>query len=189
MTLQPGLPAYDDNRKFPARVWRAVELTRKNDFPLACTPEVGRLLQLLAAGAGRICELGTAYGVGAAWLTSGMSSHATLLTVEVDPHRAECARKLFADNRSVEVATGDWTIATERGWFDLVFSDGGPKRRPGDPEKLLPLVRPGGLLVLDDYTPGLQNDVSRQIWFESEHYRAVEVTLTPESAVIVAARR
>ena len=66
MTNQAGLPTYDDERRFPALVWQAVELTRRNGFALACMPEVGRLLQLLAAGADRICELGTAHGVGAA---------------------------------------------------------------------------------------------------------------------------
>ncbi|HEV2476709.1 MAG TPA: SAM-dependent methyltransferase, partial [Candidatus Dormibacteraeota bacterium] len=91
MTHQPGLPAYDDERKFPTLVWQAVELTRRKEFALACMPEVGRLLQLLAAGAERLCELGTAYGVGAAWIASGMRSSATLLTVERDADRAAAA--------------------------------------------------------------------------------------------------
>ncbi|HKC20457.1 MAG TPA: class I SAM-dependent methyltransferase [Candidatus Dormibacteraeota bacterium] len=189
MTRQPGLPAYDDERKFPALVWRAVELTRRNEFPLACTPEVGRLLQLLAAGAWRLCELGTAYGVGSAWLASGMRSGATLLTVEKDLDRAGAARELFRGVPTIEAVAGDWSVALARGPFDLLFSDGGPKREPGDPEKLLPLLRARGLVVLDDYTPGIENDVARQIWFENPAYRAIEITLTPESAVILARRR
>lgn len=189
MTHQPGLPAYDHERNFPALVWRAVELSRKSDFAKASVPEVGRLLQLLAGGARRICELGTAYGVGAAWIQSGMARGATLLTVEVDPQRAELAGALFAGTPSVEALFGDWTIALDRGPFDLLFSDGGPKRNPGDPEKLLPLLRNGGVVVLDDYTPGQRNDVSRQIWLESDIYRAVELTLTPDSAVLLATKR
>jgi predicted O-methyltransferase YrrM len=186
VTQQPGLPTYDDRRNFPVLVWQAVELTRANEFPLACTPEVGRLLQLLAAGAGRVCELGTAYGVGAAWIASGMRPHATLLTVEQDSNRAAGARSLFQGRKSVEVVTGDWSLALDRGPFDLLFSDGGPKRVPGDPEKLLPLVSAGGLVVLDDYTPGVENDVGRQIWLNNDAYRAIEVPLTPETAVILA---
>ena len=189
MTYQPGLPAYDDERNFPSLVWRAVELSRKNAFALASVPEVGRLLQLLASGATRICELGTAYGVGAAWIQSGMARGATLLTVEVDPHRAELATALFGSTPSVEVVAGDWTVALDRGPFDMLFSDGGPKRNPGDPEKLLPLLRDGGVVVLDDYTPGRRDDASREIWLDNELYRAVELTLTLDAAVIVATKR
>jgi len=83
-------------------VWQAVELTRRNEFALACTPEVGRLLQLLAAGAERLCELGTAYGVGAAWIASGMHTNGTLLTVKKDPDRAAGARSLFRGHPSIE---------------------------------------------------------------------------------------
>ena len=189
MTLQPGLPAYDDERRFPALVWLAVELTRRNEFAKACIPEVGRLLQLLAAGADRVCELGTAYGVGAAWIASGMHPGATLLTVEKDTERAGGARSVFRGHPSIEVLTGDWSLALDRGPFDLIFSDGGPKRAPGDPEKLLPLVRRGGVIVLDDYTPDVTNDPGRQIWLDNDSYRAIEVTLSPDTAVILAMRR
>jgi predicted O-methyltransferase YrrM len=189
VTHQPGLPAYADRSKFPALVWQAVELTRLMEFHLACTPEVGRLLHLLAAGADRVCELGTAYGVGAAWIASGIPPTARLLTVEKEADRAAAAKSLFHGNRSVEVLAGDWSLALDRGPFDLLFSDGGPKRAPGDPEKLLPLLRPGGVVVLDDYTPGVKNDVARQIWLQNEAYRAVEVRLTSATAVILAMRR
>jgi predicted O-methyltransferase YrrM len=190
VTRQPGLPAYDDPTQFPPRVWRAVENTRRAGFPLACTPEVGRLLQLCARGARRIGELGTAYGVGAAWIESGMGPGARLITVELDAERARSARELFADRPFVEVLTGDWSLCLERGPFDMLFSDGGPKRNPGDPEKLFPLLKPGGLVVLDDYTAGYaQDDVSRKIWLSSRRYRALEVTLTPDASVILATRR
>jgi len=191
LTRQAGLPAYDTERLFPPRVWQAVELTRKHGCPLACIPEVGRLLELCSSlrGVERLCELGTAYGVGAAWIESGMNRGATLFTVELDIGRAGAARNLFADNIAVEVATGDWSLALDHGPFDLLFSDGGPKRQPGDPEKLLPLLRPGGLIVLDDYTPGYGEDVSRQIWLKNPAYRAVEVMLTSSASAIVATKR
>lgn len=192
MTCQPGLPAYDDPFRFPARVWRAVEESRRHSFPLACIPEVGQLLQLCAGvhGVQRICELGTAYGVGAAWIESGMRPGARFLTVELDEHRAQEARTLFADNPAVEVMAGDWSLALGRGEFDLLFSDGGPKRAPGDPEKIAPLVRTDGLIVLDDYTPGREkNDESRQIWLENSNFYAMELILTPDASVILARKR
>lgn len=189
MTVQPGLPRYDEASKFPARVWAAVEESRRHEFPMACIPEVGRLLQLLAGPATRICELGTAYGVGAAWIESGMSRSASLLTVELDARRAEAARALFADNGAVEVLAGDWSLALGRGPFDLVFSDGGPKRAPGDPEKLLPLLRDGALVVLDDYTPGVKQDPSRDIWLDNPAYYAVELAVSADASVILARKR
>lgn len=190
MTHQPGLPAYDDAGRFPPRVWRAVEDSRANGFPFACIPEVGRLLQLCAHGARRICELGTAYGVGAAWIESGMRMGATLVTVELDTERARSAGVMFADNPSIEVLNGDWSVALDRRPFDMLFSDGGPKREPGDPEKLLPLLAPGGLVVLDDYMPGYaKDDTARAIWLENPNYRALEVRLTLDASMILATRR
>ena len=52
----------------------------------SCLPGVGAVLAALAASrvGGRIAEIGTAFGVGAAWLLSGMDSSASLVTVEVD---------------------------------------------------------------------------------------------------------
>jgi predicted O-methyltransferase YrrM len=192
MTRQPGLPAYDTGDRFPARVWEAVELSRSHGFPLACLPEVGRLLQLCAGlrGIERACELGTAYGVGAAWIESGLRPGATLLTIDLDAGRAAAARALFAGTDSVEVVAGDWRLAVDRGPFDLLFSDGGPKRAPGDPEKLAPLVRPGGLVVLDDYTPAYPDpdDVSRRIWLDNPSYRAQEIMVSREASVILAVR-
>ncbi|GAC1637613.1 MAG: hypothetical protein PVS2B1_02940 [Candidatus Dormibacteraceae bacterium] len=193
MTNQSGLPAYDEAERFPLRVWKAVELTRRRGFPLACIPEVGRLLQLCASlrSVENVCELGTAYGVGAAWIESGLRSGATLVTVELNQDRATDAMALFADSPSVEVLLGDWTLAADRAPFDLLFSDGGPKRKPGDPEKLAPLVRTGGIVVLDDYTPDhpdKESDVSRHIWLENPNYRAQELMVAPDASVILAVR-
>jgi predicted O-methyltransferase YrrM len=192
MTRQPGLPAYDVADRFPQRVWQAVELSRNHGFPLACLPEVGRLLQLCAGlrGIERACELGTAFGVGAAWVESGLRPDATLLTIELDVERATAAQALFATSDSVEVVAGDWHLALDRGPFDLLFSDGGPKRAPGDPEKLAPLVRPGGIVVLDDYTPDYPDpdDISRKIWLDNTNYRAQEIMVSREASVIVAVR-
>lgn len=119
-----------------------------------------------------------------------MRPGATLLSVEVNEERSKAARTLFADNSAVDVITGDWSLALEREPFDLLFSDGGPKRVPGDPEKIAPLVRTDGLIVLDDYTTGREkNDESRQIWLENPNFYAMELMLTPDSSVILARKR
>jgi predicted O-methyltransferase YrrM len=128
--------------------------------------------------------------VGAAWIESGLRPGATLLTIELDAGRSAAARILFAASDSVEVVAGDWRLALDRGPFDLLFSDGGPKRAPGDPGKLAPLLRPGGLLILDDYTPDYPDpdDISRRIWMDNPSYRAQEIMVSREASVIVAVR-
>ena len=191
MTEQLGLPKYDGPQSFPGRVWQAVEATRRGNFALACLPEVGRLLALCAGlpGVVRICELGTAYGVGAAWIESGMRPGAALLTVEHDADRARAASAVLAGNAAIEVVHGDWSLALERGPFDMLFSDSGVKRAVGDPEKLLPMLNPGALLVLDDFTPGRIEDPARKMWIDHSAFRAVEVTLSDEAAAILATKR
>ena len=97
---------------------------------------------------------------------------------------------MFAGCESVEVLSGDWSLALERARFDLLFSDGGPKRAAGDLEKLAPLLCSGGLVVLDDYTPGNsdKDDPARRICLENPYYRAQELMVTPDASVILAVR-
>lgn len=200
MTRAAGLPAYEHLPNLPPLVAMAVEATRAANFPLACRPEVGRLLQLLAAHQmGKIGELGTACGVGAAWIASGMPAGTSLVTVELDPERASIASRVLAGRGDVTVLIGDWRVAEAFGPFDMLFSDGGPKREPDAPTLLKPLLRPGGLLLLDDYTPESawtpeqralwRNDSSRTAWLESLDWSASELQVAADMAVILAVRR
>lgn len=54
---------------------------------------------------------------------------------------------------------------------------------------LLPMLSAGGLLLLDDFTPGRSGDPARQMWLEHPAYRAVEVTLSDDAAAILATKR
>ncbi len=201
MTRQPGLEVYEEHGDYPPLVRAAVRLTRDRGCSQACLPEVGRLLQLMAATVttGNIAELGTAFGVGTAWLASGMSPSVRLVTVEIEPDRAEAAAGLFAPLENVEVLCGDWTQSHKAAPYALVFSDGGPKREPDAPDLVAPLLQPGGLVVLDDFTPeSAWTDEERQQWYQdptrliwSEHpgYLCTEVQLSPRSSVLLAVRR
>ena len=51
MTHQPGLPAYRDASRFPARVWRAVEMSREAGFPSRAFPKSGCCSSFARAGA------------------------------------------------------------------------------------------------------------------------------------------
>src|SRR5438045_8389900 len=60
--------------------------------------EVGVLLrvQALAIGARRILEIGTAIGYSGIWLAGALPADGMLITMEIDPERAEEARRNFA---------------------------------------------------------------------------------------------
>jgi predicted O-methyltransferase YrrM len=152
-------------------------------------PEVQRLLAVLAAGR-RCGEAGTAFGEGAAAIAS---TAASLVTVELDEGRAEIARERLAGLDDVELVVGDWRRELPaRGPFELVFLDGGGWKR--DPYALGPLgvdlLAPGGVLVVDDMTPGRPGpDPVRDFLFGHPSLVTVELLTTPATAVLVAAKR
>lgn len=185
----------------PPLVERAARTARHLDFPYSCRPEQGRLLRALAAGARRIGETGTGCGVGLAWLVSGMRPGATAVSVEQEPVRAKTAAALFSDLApEVTVECADWTAIAGHGPFDLLVLDGGgqgkagPDDTPADP---LALLRPGGVLVIDDFSPTTRwpplhdgrPDRTRLHWLTHPALRTVEVPLAPDLAVLVCSLR
>ncbi|MFI5695257.1 O-methyltransferase [Kribbella sp. NPDC051586] len=158
-------------------------LERRGDGPSACLPGVGRFLAVLAAGCvgGRIGEMGTGVGVGAAWMASAMPVDCRLVTVELDPVRVAAARRVFADDERVEVVHGDsFDELQRRAPFDLVFVDGGRS------DRAVELLRIGGRLVFDDVTPVealpadspyRTNDPKRDFFFTDPRLVATEVVL------------
>ncbi len=152
-------------------------------------PEVQRLLAVLAAGR-RCAEAGTAFGEGAAAMAA---TAASLVTVELDPGRAALAAERLRDLPNVELIVGDWREELPaRGPFGLVFLDGGGFKQ--EPDALGPLavslLAPGGLLVIDDLTPGrVAHDPARTFLLQHPELAAAEILTTPATAAIVAARR
>ncbi|MGW1297101.1 O-methyltransferase [Streptomyces sp. NPDC002533] len=184
-------------RVVPARVVAAERLASAAGFTKSCVPEVGRLLKVAAAAKphGVVAESGTGFGVGTAWLHSGPGAGARLVTVERDEEIARRAAGVFADDDRVSVLIGDWRLLERHAPFDVFFCDGGGKR--DDPEKVVELLAPGGLLVLDDFTPSSQwpprfegeVDELRLFYLSHPALDAAEVLTTPTSSVVVAARR
>ncbi|HET6624654.1 MAG TPA: class I SAM-dependent methyltransferase [Gaiellaceae bacterium] len=152
-------------------------------------PAVQRLLSTLAAGR-RCAEAGTAFGEGATAIAETAQS---LVTVELDEERAQLARARLDGLANVELVVGDWrAVLPERAPFELLFLDGGGLKQ--EPEVVGPLavrlLGQGGLLVIDDLTPGLAgHDPARSFLLEHEELVATEILTTPHTAAIVAARR
>ncbi|MEU1785869.1 class I SAM-dependent methyltransferase [Streptomyces sparsogenes] len=184
-------------RAVPSRVVAAERVAVETGFKKSCIPEVGRLLGLAAVSKpqGVIAESGTGSGVGTAWLHSGLGAGARLVTVERDEELARRAAGVFADDDRVSVLTGDWRLLEQHAPFDVFFCDGGGKR--DDPEGVVELLAPGGLLILDDFTPSPhwpprfdgEVDELRLFYLTHPSLDATEVLTTPASSAVVAARR
>jgi len=172
----------------PPLVRRAERLAQELAFDGSCTPEIGRLLHVLAAqrGRGRVGEIGTGVGVGSAWIAAALRPGVPLYTVEADAALAAAARELFADDSDVHVLNGDRRELDAEAPFDLLFVDATAAK--ADPETV-GLLAPGGTAVLDDLTPGYSDpDPVRELWLGHPALAAVEVAVAPELAVILAVR-
>ena len=119
--------------------------------------EVGALLQVMATAAGalRILEIGTAIGYSGIWLARALPAGGMLITLEIDEDRASEARQNFAhagvaDRVSVVVGDAQLKLAKVSGPFDLIFQDGDKQLYTPLLDRLVALLRPGGLLVTDN---------------------------------------
>lgn len=157
--------------------------------------ETGRLLAMLAATRrGTIAEYGTGCGVGAAWLRSGAPKTTRVITAELDPVLAHGVMDMFAED-DIDVLHADWASLASEAPFSLVFLDAGSARTAAR-EEIVELVEPGGMVVLDDFTPcptwpPLQHgrvDVLRQQWLSDDRFTSVEVLVADDTSVIIAVR-
>src|SRR3954452_19036938 len=83
-------------------------------------PEVQRLLAVLVAAkpGGRIAEIGTAFGAGAAAIAAELPPGATFVTVEPDPERYAAARDALAGTAAEPVHARWQDVLPARGPFD-----------------------------------------------------------------------
>jgi predicted O-methyltransferase YrrM len=116
----------------------------------------GRVLRLLteAVGAKTVVEIGTSTGFSGLWFCLALKkTGGKLITFELDPGRAATARKYFQQagcDKLITVVEGDAheKVATlGKQPVDLAFIDADKEGYVDYLQKLLPLVRPGGLLV------------------------------------------
>jgi predicted O-methyltransferase YrrM/uncharacterized damage-inducible protein DinB len=128
---------------------------------IAVAPAQGRLLEVLARaiGARRILEVGTLAGYSAIWLARALPADGMLVTLELDPARAELARENIARARvapRVDVIAGSATASLEAlrttgtPPFDLVFIDANREQCAVYLEHALALSRPGTVIIVDN---------------------------------------
>jgi caffeoyl-CoA O-methyltransferase len=118
----------------------------------------GRMLRLLteATGAKHVVEIGTSTGYSGLWFCLALQkTGGRLTTFEIDPGRAAIARGHFKKagvDQLVTVVEGDahQTLAQVKEPVDVVFLDADKGGYPDYLNRLLPLVRPGGLILADN---------------------------------------
>lgn len=141
----------------------------------------GRMLRLLAeAGkAKHVVEIGTSTGLSGLWFCMALEkTGGRLTTFEYDPRRAETAREHFRKAGVAGLVTiieGDahQTIARLKEPFDILFIDADKEGYVDYLNRLLPLVRPGGLILAHniDMVPDYDRLVTSNPALETQYFR------------------
>ena len=125
------------------------------------SPSHGHFFELLVRvlGTKRILEIGTLGGYSTAWLARSLPTDGRLISLEINPAHAALAREnlaLFDYGKLVEVRIGGALelmremIENEEAPFDLIFIDGEKSQYPDYLDVVLPLCRPGTLIIADN---------------------------------------
>ena len=168
------------------------EMERENVPGINVSAVEGKLLQVLALaiGAKRILEVGTLGGYSGIHFARALPEDGKLITLEIDPHHAEVARRNFeragvGQKGEVRLGPASETLqqlaAEGEPPFDLIFIDAD---KGGYTEYLrlsLPLLREGGLLLGDNTLP---DAVLTQEESGTKRYNAA-VAQCPELTTIV----
>lgn len=123
------------------------------------SPGTGSALAMLAAtvNARAVVEIGTGTGVASLWLLSGMAQDGVLTTIdsEIEFHKAAKAAFIESGIKPVRTRTisGKASEVLPRladGAYDMVFVGADAPHYPEYLAQALRLLRPGGLVVLDN---------------------------------------
>jgi caffeoyl-CoA O-methyltransferase len=129
------------------------------DAQMLTGPVEGALLRLLVqvSGAMRVLEIGTFTGYSALTMAEALPDEGRIMTCEVKPEHARIARSFFdrsPHGAKIEIRQGA-ALATVGALapgarFDFVFLDADKENYVNYYDAVVPLLRPGGLLVADN---------------------------------------
>lgn len=145
----------DDKEK---QALAALDQMTKGRWHLNITTREGRVLRQLveARGAKRVVEVGTSSGYSTIWLALGVRGvGGKVFTHEINPKMIKLARENFKKagvDDLITIIKGDAheTVKQHKEPIDVVFLDADKKGYVDYLAKLLPLVRPGGLILGHD---------------------------------------
>jgi predicted O-methyltransferase YrrM len=149
-------------REHPALRQLREETARLPGAGMQIAPEQGQFMALLVEliGARRVLEIGCFTGYSALAMALAMSADGRLITLEANPEPVEIARRAWqaagvAERIEVRLGLAVDHLEQLRGeggaeTFDLAFIDADKKSYDRYYEDALRLVRPGGLILLDN---------------------------------------
>ena len=151
--------AYDHSQVEDDLLWRLeLETYDQLEIPQMLTGRIeGRLLKMLAGlvDARRIVEVGTFGGYSAISMAEALPEDGYLITCEMDPVAIKFAKRFFSKSpygSKIILKEGPAldTLKKLSGSFDMVFIDADKENYLNYYEVLLPIIRPGGLIVVDN---------------------------------------
>ena len=157
ITPQPVVEYLSGLRRDPHERLALIDREGRGEGLPLVYPDTGALLHTLArsCSAKRILEIGTAIGYSTLWMATALPADGAVITMEYDAARAARARDHFTAagyGDRINVIVGDATRFLHKvaGPFDLIFQDSDKKLYEPMLDRLIELLRPGGLLVADN---------------------------------------
>lgn len=155
--------AYAEEHTGSDPVFQAARLRAADLGSAGITAGTAAALSVLAAasGAQALAEVGVGAGISGAALLRGAAPHAALTSIDTDPdHIAAAAQTFRAEGIAASrtrLITGDAAQVLPRlnsSGYDLVFIDAPPQDVSSYAAEALRLIRPGGLLIINDALDG-----------------------------------
>jgi predicted O-methyltransferase YrrM len=156
--LEKSPVAKDDNEQ---KIFDVLENIRRNQSYRNVPPQDGRFMRIVteAMNAKNVVEIGTSTGYSGIWF--GMALQKTggkLTTFEIDAQRAATAKENFkkagmADIIAVVLGDAHEKVKDLKDPIDVLFLDADKEGYIDYLDKLLPLVRPGGLVLAHNINP------------------------------------
>ena len=151
------VPKDDNEKKILGILDEILKTQRYRNVP----PQDGRFLRMVteAMNAKNVVEIGTSTGYSGIWFGLALKkTGGKLTTYEIDADRAATARANFKRAGMEELITlveGDAheEVKKLKGTVDLIFLDADKEGYVDYLSKLLPLMRPGGLIVAHNINP------------------------------------
>jgi predicted O-methyltransferase YrrM len=149
-------------REHPAQAALRAETDRLEDGGMRSSAEQVQLLGLLIElmGAGRVLEIGCFTGYGTLGFALAMPPRGKVVTLDVNEAWAEIGRRYWREagvEERIELRLGPALESLDRllveggaGSFDVAYVDADKKSYGAYCERALRLVRPGGLVALDN---------------------------------------
>ena len=157
--LDPAIAKYlDDLVSRPDELRDMERIAEATKFPII-GPASGQLCYLVArlVGARRIFELGSGYGYSTAWFAravrenGGGEVHHVVWDDDLSKRaRTHLDRLGYSDLVRYHVAEAVETLRATEGPFDLIFNDINKRDYPASVDAILPKLRPGGALIIDN---------------------------------------